>query len=227
LPGFEPCAGDETFNMIFPWGKIMLKVFFLRLLCAKYLEDLIMGLLEIVLIAVGLAMDAFAVSITLGLSAQKTDIQKMVIPGVYFGVFQALMPSLGYFAGIYFAHKIQRFDHWIAFALLAFIGGKMIKDSFSKEKENHYSFAFLKMLVLAVATSIDALAVGITFAFFKVNIVMAASITGMITFFIAMAGVKIGTLFGTRFKSKAEFLGGAILVLIGMKIVIEHAFING
>jgi putative Mn2+ efflux pump MntP len=188
-----------------------------------------MGLLEIVLIAIGLAMDAFAVSITLGLSVKKAEIGKIIIPGIYFGVFQALMPAIGYFAGIYFANKIQHLDHWIAFALLAVIGGKMIRDSFAKEKEAEtpdYSFKFLKMLVLAVATSIDALAVGITFAFFDVNIIMAVSITGAITFCISTVGVKIGALFGTKFQSKAEFLGGAILVLIGIKIIVEHMFLN-
>jgi putative Mn2+ efflux pump MntP len=182
-----------------------------------------MSLPEIVLIAIGLAMDAFAVSITLGLSAKKADAKTMMIPGIYFGAFQALMPSIGYFAGTYFAHNIQNLDHWIAFALLAFIGGKMIWESFSKEKEaGEYSLKFIRMLILALATSIDALAVGVTFAFFQVNIIMAASITGIITFCISVAGVKIGSLFGTKFKSKAEFLGGAILVIIGIKMVIEH-----
>jgi putative Mn2+ efflux pump MntP len=186
-----------------------------------------MGLLEIILIAIGLAMDAFAVSITLGLSAKKTDIKNIIIPGIYFGIFQALMPAIGYFAGIYWADKIQRLDHWITFALLALIGGKMIKDSFSEEKDTEtveYSFKFIKMMILALATSIDALAVGVTFAFFKVNIITAASITGIITCCISIAGVKIGNVFGTKFKSKAEFSGGAILVIIGIKIVIEHIF---
>jgi putative Mn2+ efflux pump MntP len=187
-----------------------------------------MGLLEIVLIAVGLAMDAFAVSITLGLSVQKLKQREILVPGVYFGFFQALMPTIGYFAGIYFAKKIESIDHWIAFALLGFIGGKMIKDSFSKkngeEPKNKNSFGFIKMLILSVATSIDALAVGVAFAFFKVNIYMAVALTGVITFFIAMGGVLIGNKFGTKFKSKAEFTGGAVLIAIGIKIVIEHIF---
>jgi putative Mn2+ efflux pump MntP len=187
-----------------------------------------MGLLEIVLIAIGLAMDAFAVSITLGLSTEKPKPAEIIIPGVYFGFFQSLMPMIGYFAGIYFANNIRNMDHWIAFVLLGFIGGKMIKDSFSKEtgekKTDKNTFGFIKMLVLAVATSIDALAVGITFAFFKVNIYTAVLITGAITFFIAMGGVIIGNLFGTKFRSKAEFAGGVVLVIIGIKIVIEDMF---
>ena len=187
-----------------------------------------MGLLEIVLIALGLSMDAFAVSITLGLSVEKPTPKEIIIPGLYFGLFQALMPVIGYFTGIYFVTKIQNLDHWIAFILLGFIGGKMIKDSFSRtgnaEKTTEYSFTFRKMLILALATSIDALAIGVTFAFFDVNIFKAAMIIGTITFFISIGGVKIGAVFGTRFKSKAEFIGGAVLVIIGIKIVIEHIF---
>jgi putative Mn2+ efflux pump MntP len=190
-----------------------------------------MSLIEIVLIAVGLSMDAFAVSITLGLSAKILKPTGIIIPGVYFGFFQALMPMIGYFAGVYFANKIEKLDHWIAFVLLGFIGGKMIKDSFSKgkagkETRDKNSFEFINMLILAIATSIDALAVGITFAFFKVNIYTAILITGITTFFIAMCGVIIGNIFGMKFKSKAEFAGGAVLVIIGIKIVIEHIFFN-
>ncbi|MDR0375385.1 MAG: manganese efflux pump MntP family protein [Treponema sp.] len=187
-----------------------------------------MGSLEIVLIAVGLAMDAFAVSITLGLSAKKLKPALIIIPGVYFGFFQFLMPVAGYFAGVYFANKIEYIDHWIAFALLGVIGGKMIKDSFSKEQgegeANGDSFGFIKMLVLAIATSIDALAVGVTYAFFNVNIYTAAMTTGVITCFIAMSGVIIGGAFGMRFKSKAELMGGAVLIIIGIKFVVEHLF---
>jgi putative Mn2+ efflux pump MntP len=190
-----------------------------------------MGFFEIVLIAIGLAMDAFAVSITLGLSIKKPKVKELIIPGIYFGAFQSLMPAIGYFAGIYFANKIQNLDHWIAFALLGFIGGKMIKESFSKEKNEEkpaeYAFGFAKMLVLAIATSIDALAVGITFAFFEVNIFKAIVITGTITLLISICGVKIGNAFGTKFKSKAEFIGGAVLILIGIKILIEHIYLNG
>jgi putative Mn2+ efflux pump MntP len=188
-----------------------------------------MGLIEIILIAVGLAMDAFAVSVTLGLSNKNLTPAKMMIPGVYFGAFQALMPLIGYFAGINFASKIQSFEHWIAFALLGFIGGKMIWDSFSKEPEKEMAdngFGFVKMLLLGIATSIDALAVGVTLAFFNVKIFIAAAIIGAITFVLSGVGVKIGNIFGTKYKSKAEFIGGAVLVLIGIKIVIEHVFLG-
>ncbi|MDR0553397.1 MAG: manganese efflux pump MntP family protein [Treponema sp.] len=188
-----------------------------------------MGLLEIALIAVSLSMDAFAVSITLGLSRKKQGLREIITPGLYFGLFQALMPTVGYFAGIYFSQKIQTMDHWIAFVLLGFIGGKMIKDSLSKKdnkEQEQYSLQFAKMIVLALATSIDALAIGITFAFFKVNIFFSAAIIGISTFFISMLGVKIGGIFGLRFKSKAEFAGGAVLVMLGIKIVIEHVFLS-
>ena len=186
-----------------------------------------MGLLEIILIAVGLSMDAFAVSITLGLSVQKPKPVEYLIPGIYFGFFQALMPFIGYFAGTHFAGKIQHLDYWIAFVLLGFIGGKMIKDSFAKnEEETAPSFHFVKMLVLAIATSIDALAVGVTFAFFAINIFIAILIIGLTTFFISIGGVKIGNLFGARFKSKAECAGGIVLVLLGVKILVEGLLNN-
>jgi len=185
-----------------------------------------MKLLEILLIAVGLSMDAFAVSITLGLSVEKPKTREILIPGIYFGFFQALMPITGYFAGFYFASKVNEFGPWIAFILLGIVGGKMIKESLSKKKEeaNENSFQFMKMLVLAIATSIDALAIGVTFAFFKINIFKAAIIIGSITFFLSMIGVKIGNVFGARYKSKAEFAGGAVLVILGIKIIIEHLF---
>ena len=183
-----------------------------------------MKLFEIILIAVGLSMDAFAVSITLGLSVQKPKAREILIPGIFFGFFQALMPITGYFAGFYFASKVDEFGPWIAFVLLGIIGGNMIKESLSKkeEKTDANSFQFMKMLVLAIATSIDALAVGVTFAFFKINIFSAAVIIGSITFFLSMVGVKIGNIFGTKYKSKAEFAGGVVLVLLGVKIIVEH-----
>jgi putative Mn2+ efflux pump MntP len=183
-----------------------------------------MKLFEIVLIAVGLSMDAFAVSITLGLSVKKPKIREILIPGIFFGGFQALMPITGYFAGYYFASKVEEFAPWIAFVLLGIIGGNMIKESLSKKEEDltENYFQLMKMLVLAIATSIDALAVGITFAFFRINIFEAAIIIGSITFVLSMVGVKIGSIFGTRFKSKAEFAGGLVLVLLGVKIVVEH-----
>ena len=183
-----------------------------------------MELLEIIIIAIGLSMDAFAVSITLGLSVKKPNAKEYLIPGIYFGFFQALMPLIGYFAGTLFADKIQAFDHWIAFVLLALIGGKMIKESFSQDEDNvkENSFRFVKMLLLAIATSIDALVVGVTFALFDVNIFFAILIIGATTFCISIAGVKIGHIFGKKYKSKAEFFGGAVLVLLGVKILIEH-----
>ena len=185
-----------------------------------------MGLLEIILIAIGLSMDAFAVSITLGLSVKKPKFIEYLIPGMYFGFFQALMPLVGHFAGSLFAEKIKNFEHWIAFILLCIIGANMIRESFSKEdkKESANSFQFVKMLLLAIATSIDALAVGITFAFFEINIFISIVIIGLTTFIISIGGVKIGNLFGMKFKSKAEFAGGTVLVILGIKILIEHLF---
>ena len=183
-----------------------------------------MNLLEIVLIAIGLSMDAFAVSITLGLLIKKPKIKEVLIPGIYFGFFQAFMPLIGYLTGINFANKIQVLDHWIAFVLLGFIGGKMIKESLSKEKTkgNERPFHFNTMLLLAIATSIDALAIGITFAFFETSILRAIIIIGLTTFCISVGGMKIGNIFGTKFKSKAEFFGGLILIILGLKILIEH-----
>jgi len=185
-----------------------------------------MKLPEIILIAIGLSMDAFAVSITLGLSVKKPKLRELLAPGIFFGFFQALMPVTGYFAGFYFANKINEFGPWIAFVLLGIIGGNMIKESFSKKEEerDESHFQFMKLLVLAIATSIDALAVGVTFAFFKINIYKAAIIIGLITFSLSVAGVIIGNIFGIRFKSKAEFAGGAVLVLLGFKILIQHLF---
>ena len=189
-----------------------------------------MSLPEIILIAIGLSMDSFAVSITLGLGAKELKIREYFIPGLYFGFFQALMPAIGFFSGLFFVEYIQHLDHWIAFALLGLIGGKMIKDSFSKPCEAEDSkageafFGFTKMLVLAIATSIDALAVGITFSCFGVNIFRAVFITGMATFAISTCGVKIGRAFGCRFRSKAEFAGGLVLIAIGIKVLLEHLF---
>jgi len=187
-----------------------------------------MSLFEIIIIAIGLSMDAFAVSITLGLSTEKAGIKECAIPGLYFGIFQALMPLIGYFAGIGFSDEIQHLDHWVAFVLLGFIGGKMIKESFSKDEEKTHEnpFKFVKMLILAVATSIDALAVGIAFAFFEINIFFAIIIIGSTTLLISMCGVKIGKTAGSKFKSKAELIGGLVLVGIGVKILIEHLFFS-
>jgi len=187
-----------------------------------------MGFLEIILIAIGLSMDAFAVSITLGLNSKKPEIKDYLIPGLFFGFFQALMPFIGYFAGTLFADNIKNFDHWIAFALLVLIGGKMIKESFSKEGEESAKnpSQFLKMLLLAVATSIDALAIGVTFAFFEINIYAAILIIGLTTCAISIGGVKVGSIFGIRFKSKAEIFGGVVLVILGIKILVEHLLLH-
>jgi len=183
-----------------------------------------MGLPEIIVIAIGLSMDAFAVSVTLGLLVKKPKLGEMILPGVYFGFFQALMTFSGYFAGTYFAKYILHLDHWIVFALLGFIGGNMIKDSFSKKEEKPVENPYhpVKMLFLAVATSIDAFAAGITFSFFDIPVFATIMIIGLTTFFISIAGVKAGNLFGLLFKSKAELLGGVVLVIIGLKVLIEH-----
>lgn len=184
-----------------------------------------MGIIEIILLGISLAMDAFAVSICKGLAMKKATLKNAVIVGLWFGGFQALMPTLGYFLGSAFAEYIVEFDHWIAFVLLALIGGNMIKESMSDEGDScsaSGSLAFRGMLVLAIATSIDALAVGVTFAFLHVNLVLAVTLIGVITFAIAFAGVKLGAIFGTKYQSKAELAGGVILVLIGLKILLEH-----
>lgn len=170
-------------------------------------------------------MDAFAVSICKGLSMQKMNRKNALVIGLYFGGFQGIMPFLGYLLGSRFQDAIASYDHWIAFILLAVIGGNMIKESMDKELENlDSSVAFKDMVILAIATSIDALAVGVTFAFLKVQIVPAVSFIGVITFFLSVVGVKVGTIFGSRYKSKAEFVGGFILLLIGAKILVEHLF---
>jgi len=188
-----------------------------------------MGFLELFLIAAGLSMDAFAVAVCTGLSSRERLFKKAVIVGLYFGFFQAAMPLIGYLIGAQFADAISAFDHWIAFVLLLFIGGKMIFESFKKEdgKVADASLKPSKMLPLALATSIDALAVGVSFAFLSVDIVPAISFIGAVTFLLSMAGVKIGSLFGTKFKSKAELAGGVILVLMGAKILMEHMGIFG
>lgn len=182
-----------------------------------------MGIFEIVLIGLGLAMDAFAVSICKGLSMKKMNWKNAIIISLYFGIFQALMPIVGYFLGTTFSGLVENVDHWIAFILLAIIGGNMIKDSFDDECEKRNDKVdFKTMIILAIATSIDALAVGVTFAFFETNIVLAVAIIGIITFILSLIGVKIGNRFGDKFQNKAELTGGIILIMIGMKILLEH-----
>ena len=183
-----------------------------------------MGILELFLLAVGLSMDAFAVSICKGLSCNKLKPSNYVVIGVWFGGFQALMPTIGYFLGSAFKKYINSFDHWIAFGLLVLIGINMIREAFSPEEDaSGDSFAFVSMLILAVATSIDALAVGVTFALLPdVNIVAAVSFIGATTFIISAIGLKVGNMFGLRYKNKAVVAGGIILILIGLKILLEH-----
>lgn len=184
-----------------------------------------MSLPELFIIAVGLSMDAFAVSICKGLSMSRMSWKNALITGLYFGGFQAGMPLLGYLLGSQFKDAITSFDHWIAFILLGIIGINMIRESFNKEEEClDASMDIKNMVMLAIATSIDALAVGVTFAFLKVRIIPAVSFIGIITFTLSAAGVKVGNLFGSKFKSRAEFAGGAILILMGIKILIDHLF---
>lgn len=182
-----------------------------------------MTLFTLFTIALGLSMDAFAVAICKGLAMSKITFRKSLIVGLWFGGFQGLMPLFGYLLGVQFKDSITAIDHWIAFILLGLIGFNMIREALSKEEEKASdSLAFNDMLVLAIATSIDALAVGVTFAFLQVNIVPAICFIGVITFTLSMVGVKIGNVFGVRYKSKAELAGGIILILMGTKILLEH-----
>ena len=182
-----------------------------------------MGLIELFLIAVGLSMDAFAVSVCKGLAMPKCTFKKAAIVGLWFGGFQALMPAIGYILGAQFQEAIASIDHWIAFVLLALIGGNMIHEALDNDEEEADASLDVKtMFLLAVATSIDALAIGITFAFLKVYIIPAVCFIGIVTFIISFAGVKIGNVFGARYKNKAEIVGGIILILLGLKILLEH-----
>ena len=182
-----------------------------------------MGLIELFLIAVGMSMDAFAVSVCKGLAMPKCTFKKAAIVGLWFGGFQALMPAIGYVLGAQFQETIASIDHWIAFVLLALIGGNMIHEALDNDEEEADASLDVKtMFLLAVATSIDALAIGITFAFLKVNIIPAVCFIGIVTFIISFAGVKIGNVFGARYKNKAEIVGGVILILLGLKILLEH-----
>ena len=182
-----------------------------------------MSTYELFIIAVGLSMDALAVAICKGLSMAKMSWRKGIIVGLWFGGFQALMPLIGYLLGAQFESKITAFDHWIAFILLGLIGGNMIREGVSGDEEKTDDSVSIKsMLPLAIATSIDALAVGVTFAFLRVTIAYAVSFVGVITFLLSTVGVKVGNVFGARYKSKAEIAGGVILILMGLKILIEH-----
>lgn len=182
-----------------------------------------MGVVEIIIIGFSLAMDAFAVSLSKGLASGKYKIKNSIICGIWFGGFQMLMPLIGCFLGEKFASSIQAFDHWIAFILLALIGSNMLKEAFSDdEEEAGASYSIKAMFPLAVATAIDALAVGITFAFLGVNIWLAVAIIGAITFITSGLGVKIGSIFGEKYAKHAEIAGGILLILMGLKILVEH-----
>jgi putative Mn2+ efflux pump MntP len=186
-----------------------------------------MHIAEILILAVGVSMDACAVSICKGLSVCKVRPRHASLAAAWFGGFQALMPLIGYFAGVAFADIVSSVDHWIAFVLLGIIGGKMVKESFEKDECccTDPDFSFRTMLAMAVATSIDALAVGVSLAFLKVNIWSSILIIGMTTGAFSAAGIYIGNIFGNRYKSKAEFAGGLILILIGAKILCEHTLL--
>ena len=184
-----------------------------------------MGIIEILLISISLAMDAFAVSICKGVSMKKMNWKKAIIIGLYFGGFQMLMPIIGYMLGKGFENVVANIDHWIAFILLAGIGANMIKEAFSDESDKVNDNIDVKtMILLAIATSIDALAVGITFAFLKVNLILAISLIGIVAFALSVIGTKIGNRFGDKYGNKACLVGGVILILIGIKILIEHLF---
>ena len=191
-----------------------------------------MGIGALLLLAVGLSMDAFAVSVCKGLALRRATFRAEITCGVWFGGFQTLMPLIGYFLGTLFAAAIQAVDHWIAFGLLAIIGANMLKEALSKEEEccceNGADMSVKTMLVMAVATSIDALAVGISLAMVgNVNIFFAVSLIGICTCILSMLGVKIGNVFGSRFEQKAQIAGGVILILLGLKILLEHLGILG
>lgn len=188
-----------------------------------------MGIIEMLMLAIGLSMDAFAVSICKGLCMKKATLKSQAICGAWFGGFQGLMPLIGFFLGTLFAEAIQAFDHWVAFALLGIIGVNMLKEAFSKETvdscdvSGEADLSVKTMFIMAVATSIDALAVGISLAMAgDVNIWLAVALIGIVTFLLSAIGVKVGNVFGSRYEKKAQFCGGAILILLGLKILLEH-----
>jgi len=184
-----------------------------------------MHILEALLLAVGLSMDAFAVSVCKGLSMKRADLKSSAVCGIWFGGFQALMPALGYFLGMLFASYIEAFDHWIAFGLLALIGGNMLKEAFEKECDccnTSADLSFKTMFIMAVATSIDAMAAGISLAMDGADIWLNVALIGAVTFVMSAIGVKVGSVFGSRFEKKAQFAGGMILILLGVKILLEH-----
>ena len=181
-----------------------------------------MNFIEIFLIAFSLSMDAFAVSICQGLSMKNISNKDTITTGIYFGLFQMIMPALGYFLGFYFSSMLDKIDHWIAFILLASIAISMIHESFEDKSNKEMNYGFKNMIILAIATSIDALAIGVTFAFLKVNLLLAVLTIGIVCFLISISGVKIGNRFGSRFGNKTGLFGGIILFFIGVKILLEH-----
>ena len=192
-----------------------------------------MGFGELFILAIGVSMDAFAVSICKGLATKKAGLRQMGACGLWFGGFQALMPLIGFFLGTLFAEAIVVFDHWVAFGLLAIIGGNMLKEAFGKEEceccdDQNGDFGFKTMFVMAIATSIDALAIGVSMALAgNVNIWVAIALIGVTTCLTSALGVKIGNIFGAKFEKKAQMAGGIILILIGLKILLEHLGILG
>lgn len=190
-------------------------------------ERTIVGFVELFLIGVGLSMDAFAVSICKGLGMSRLNMRQAAVISLFFGGFQALMPLIGWALGSQLTDFIMPIDHWIAFGLLAFVGGKMLWDAFHEDDEDEgvqtdEKLDLKELLMLAIATSIDALAVGITFAFLQVAIVPSIAIIGLTTFVISFAGVAVGHFFGARFEKPATIVGGVVLILIGVKILLEH-----
>ena len=183
-----------------------------------------MGIIEILLLGISLSMDAFAVSICKGLAMKKINWKKAIIIGLYFGIFQALMPVIGYFLGSTFESLVSNIDHWIAFVLLVLIGGHMIREALGKKENDNFNdnVDFKTMTILAIATSIDALAMGITFAFLNVNVPIAVTIIGITTFISSLIGVKLGNKFGNKYEKKAGIAGGIVLILIGIRILLEH-----
>ena len=181
-----------------------------------------MRIIELILIALGLAMDAFAVSICIGLSKNYKSLYKIIRVGLYFGFFQGIMPVFGYYLGSSFSSLVESIDHWIAFFLLSFIGISMIKEAISDKEESFEKDDLKTMLLLAIATSIDAFVVGVTFAFINTNLLIATLLIGIITFILSIIGVRLGKKFGEKYSNKAEILGGIILILIGLKTLLEH-----
>ena len=188
-----------------------------------YLLEEIMSVWELLVIAVGLSMDAFSVSVCKGLSVEKVELKHILLCGLFFGIFQAVMPTIGYFIGSSFAEYVQKFDHWIAFGLLAYIGFNMIKEARQEEKLDA-DFSLKTMTLLAIATSIDALTIGISFAFLDVDLLLSVTSIGLTTFIFSAVGVILGHKIGSKFSSRAEMLGGIVLIILGTKILIEHIF---